>query len=92
VLAKLPATHCSPSPVAASDWSIQPRTVTASVSAGRTTVTILGGDQSTLADGAFVTGSGIPRDTTIVSGAGTASWVLSKAPATNGTESLTGSG
>jgi hypothetical protein len=92
VLARLSSASCSSSRVVASDWSVQPRTVTASLSKGQTTATIVGGDQSSLANGDFVTGSGIHADTTISSGAGTSAWVLSKAATTTGTVSLTASG
>jgi hypothetical protein len=59
---------------------------------GQTAVTGISGDQSALANGSFVTGSGLPPDTVIVSGAGTSSWQLSKPAATTGTASLTASG
>lgn len=92
VLARLPAGDCSPSHVAGSDWSIQPRTVTASLTAGQTTATVLSGDQSSLANGDFVTGDGISSATVITSGAGTSTWTLSHPAAATKTEHLTASG
>jgi hypothetical protein len=92
VLARISASYCSASAVEASDWSIQPRTVTASLVVGQSSVSVLSGDQSWLADGDFVTGPGIPADTVITSGAGSSTWSLS-APATlPGNENLTASG
>jgi hypothetical protein len=59
---------------------------------GQTAVTGVSGDQSSLTNGAFVTGAGVPPDTVISSGAGTSSWVLSKPATTTGTAGLTASG
>lgn len=92
VLARVSAASCNDSSVEGSDWSIQPRTVRGALVNGQTAVTGISGDQSALANGSFVTGSGLPPDTVIVSGAGTSSWQLSKPAATTGTASLTASG
>lgn len=88
VLARVPSGTCSDSAVEASDWSVQPRTVVASVSARQSTATVVSGDQSSLANGDFVTGRGI----TIRSGAGTGTWVLSMPATASATENLTASG
>jgi hypothetical protein len=91
VLARVTSASCD-SGIEGSDWSIQPRTVTGSLLAGQTSVTGISGDQSPLANGDFVTGTGIRHDTEITAGAGTSSWTLSKPATTTGTESLTASG
>lgn len=92
VLAAIPSTRCSSSPVEASDWSVQPRTVTGVLTAGQPTVAGVTGDQSGLADGDFVTGPGIPSGTVIASGAGSGTWTLSSAAGAGGTVGLTASG
>jgi hypothetical protein len=92
VLARLSGPSCSAAAVEGSDWSIQPRTVTGGLVKGQTAVGRISGDQSGLANGSFVTGSGVPPDTVMTSGAGSSSWVLSKPAATTGTMSLTASG
>jgi hypothetical protein len=92
VLARLPSSSCSSAPVEASDWSIQPRTVTGLLTQGQVNVSGLIGSQSGLANGAFVTGPGIPPDTVISTGAGTSAWALSKAATASGSVSLTASG
>lgn len=83
---------CSGTSVEGSDWSIQPRTVSGSVTTGQTGVTGMGGDQSMLQDGDFVTGAGIPPGTVITSGVGTSSWTLSSPATATGAVSLTASG
>jgi hypothetical protein len=92
VLARLTSASCSSSPVEASDWSIQPRTVSGMLVAGQPTVTGIIGDQSSLADGDFVTGPGIPDGTVITGGAGTANWSLSNDALATSIENLTASG
>lgn len=92
VLARLTSASCSSSPVEASDWSIQPRTVSGMLLTGQPSVTGIIGDQSSLADGDFVTGPGIPDGTVITSGAGTATWSLSNNALATSTVNLTASG
>ena len=72
---------CSAGPIEDSDWSIQPKTVSGALLAGQTVVSSITGDQSWVANGAFVSGPGIPQGTRLVSGAGTGTWTLSS-PAT----------
>lgn len=87
VLARL--SSCSAGPVEDGDWSIQPRTASASLSAGQTAVSTVSGDQSGIDDGDFVTGPGIPAGTRLLSGAGTSSWTLSNPVTVTGAASLT---
>ncbi len=92
VLARIASSSCSPGAAEASDWSIQPRTVMGTLTSGQAVVTGVVGDQSSIKDGDFVTGSGIPPGTVIASGAGTSTWSLSLAAGAAGTVGLTASG
>lgn len=91
VLAHLPGGDCGGS-VEASDWSVQPRTVSGSLKRGGISASGISGDQSPLGDGAFVTGPGIAQWSVISSGAGTSSWSLSNPAIGTGTENITASG